>query len=55
MNAVGSGVIEGGWGFVTAAYAITAVILGSYVLSVVGRYRSESARREREARLKVKT
>jgi hypothetical protein len=43
-----SGVLQGGWEFVTAAYAVTAVILGAYVASVLVRYRAESARRDRE-------
>jgi heme exporter protein D len=54
MSEVGSGVLQGGWEFVTAAYAVTAVVLVSYALSVVARYRTESRRREREARPGVK-
>ena len=45
---IGRGVVEGGWEFVTLAYTFTAVILVSYTLSVVLRYRAEKARRERE-------
>ena len=44
------GVIEGGWGFVWAAYLVTAVVLGGYTISVVLRLRDEQARSEREAR-----
>jgi len=46
----GAGVVQGGWGFVTAAYILTAVILVSYTLSVIARYRAEAARRERGPR-----
>ena len=42
-----SGVISGGWEFVQAAYLVSAVVLGSYFLSVHLRYRRES-RAERE-------
>jgi hypothetical protein len=49
MNEIGSGVIQGGWEYVTAAYAISVVILTAYVASVVLRYRAEKARRQREA------
>ena len=45
-----SGVLQGGWEYVTAAYAVTAVILLAYVASVVARYRAEAARRDREPR-----
>lgn len=38
------GVIVGGWGFVIAAYAVTAVGLSSYALSLLARLR----RAERE-------
>jgi heme exporter protein D len=48
MNPIGSGVIEGGWEYVRAAYAISVVILAAYVASVVLRYRAEQARRRRE-------
>lgn len=50
MSEIGSGVISGGWEFVTAAYLATAVILGSYALSVVARFRAEASRRAREPR-----
>ncbi len=48
MNPLGSGVIEGGWEFVRAAYAVSVVILTVYVASVVSRYRAEQARRRRD-------
>ena len=40
MNAP-SGVIEGGWEYVWAAYAMTAVILLGYAVSLIARYRAE--------------
>jgi Na+-driven multidrug efflux pump len=43
------GYIEGGWGFVGAAYAVTAVAFITYTLSVFLRFRAERARAEREA------
>jgi hypothetical protein len=42
-----SGVIQGGWGFVIAAYTVSAVIIGCYAVSVLARYRAEVARRQR--------
>jgi hypothetical protein len=39
-----SGVITGGWGFVIAAYAITAIVFAGYTI-VLG-MRLKSARRE---------
>ena len=50
MNEIGSGVVQGGWGYVTAAYLVSLVILTGYAVSVVWRYRAERARKEREAR-----
>lgn len=44
------GVVEGGWEFVIGAYAITAVALIGYTLSVLRRYGAERARAERDAR-----
>ena len=38
-----SGVISGGWEFVTAAYTLTAIVLGAYVISVLTRFSKESA------------
>jgi hypothetical protein len=43
-----SGVLQGGWEFVIAAYVVTALVLGGYTLSVIARHRAERARRERE-------
>jgi hypothetical protein len=44
------GVISGGWEFVTAAYLLSLVVLSSYALSVVWRYRAEVRRTERDRR-----
>jgi heme exporter protein CcmD len=44
-----SGVIAGGWEYVWAAYALTAVILLGYAASLVARYRAERRKAEREA------
>lgn len=44
-----SGVIEGGWGFVVAAYGVSATVLIGYAVSIHLRYRAERARRRREA------
>ena len=43
-----SGVLQGGWEFVWAAYALSAFVLGSYTVSVILRHRAELLRRERE-------
>ena len=43
-----SGVISGGWEFVTAAYVVSLVVLSSYVVSVVHRFRAEVRRAGRE-------
>ena len=40
MNAP-SGVIEGGWEYVWAAYSLTAVILLGYAATLIARYRAE--------------
>lgn len=42
------GMIIGGWEYIRAAYIITAVILSTYALSVVWRYRSEINRQNGE-------
>lgn len=42
-----TGVIQGGWEFVVAAYAVSAGALFVYGVSLVLRYRSARARRER--------
>jgi heme exporter protein D len=44
------GHIHGGWGFVWAAYSVTAVVLAGYTVSVFIRLRAERARAEREGR-----
>jgi heme exporter protein CcmD len=44
-----SGVLAGGWGFVWAAYGLTLVVVGGYLTSVLGRYRGELRRLDREA------
>ena len=41
-----SGVIQGGWEFVIAAYRVSAAILLGYAFSVLRRYRRERARRD---------
>ena len=40
-----TGVIQGGWEFVWAAYAVSATILTGYGLSVFSRYRAALQRR----------
>ena len=40
-----TGVIQGGWSFVWAAYGVTATILVGYGLSIVARHRSALRRR----------
>ena len=42
-----SGVVQGGWEFVIAAYVVTSVVLGSYAASVFLRYRNERRRLDR--------
>ncbi len=42
-----SGVVQGGWEFVVAAYTVTAAVLGAYTASVFVRLRAE---RQRAAR-----
>ena len=41
--------IQGGWEFVVAAYAVTAAVLGAYAISVFLRFRGEKARASKEA------
>jgi heme exporter protein D len=43
-----TGVVEGGWPFVWAAYVVTTVVLVGYTVSVFLRLRAERARAERE-------
>ena len=45
-----SGVLTGGWEYVTAAYLVSLVILVSYTASVVLRYRAEVRRAQRASR-----
>ena len=45
-----SGMIEGGWEYVIAAYVVTGVVLLGYALSIVARWRDANRRAEREAR-----
>jgi hypothetical protein len=45
-----TGVVEGGWEFVAAAYTVTAAVLTAYAASVFLRYRSEKNRAAVEAR-----
>ncbi|HLQ67283.1 MAG TPA: hypothetical protein VK123_08645 [Candidatus Limnocylindrales bacterium] len=44
-----SGVIAGGWEYVIAAYAATAVVLGGYAASVFLRWRTERNRAATES------
>ena len=43
-----SGVVQGGWGFVAAAYIVTAAVLGGYATSVFLRWSSEKGRAAKE-------
>jgi hypothetical protein len=43
-----SGVISGGWEFVTAAYAVSAFVFVGYTVSVLLRYRAERRRAARQ-------
>ena len=43
-----SGMIQGGWEFVVAAYAVTVAVLGAYAISVFLRFRSEKTRASKE-------
>lgn len=45
-----SGVVQGGWEFVVAAYLVTAAALGGYATSVFLRLRNERSRAATEAR-----
>ena len=44
MNGAPTGVIQGGWEFVIAAYVVSAAILLGYAFSVIWRYRRERSR-----------
>jgi len=49
MNAMApAGVIHGGWGFVVAAYCVSALVLSGYALSIYLRYRAERGRAARQ-------
>jgi heme exporter protein D len=39
-----SGILAEGWGFVWAAYGLTAAVLGAYVVSVLRRHGVEARR-----------
>ena len=42
------GIVVGGWGFVWAAYALTAIVFLSYGVVLITRIREEISRAERE-------
>jgi hypothetical protein len=44
-----TGIVQGGWEFVVAAYVLSAVVLGGYATSVFARYRRERRRASTEA------
>jgi hypothetical protein len=44
-----SGVVEGGWEFVAAAYIVTGAVLSAYATSVFLRYKTEQRRAAAEA------
>ena len=44
-----SGVVQGGWEFVVAAYAVTAAVLGAYTASVIVRLARGAAAARRRA------
>ena len=44
-----TGVVQGGWEFVIAAYSVTALVLGGYTILLHRRYRAECARAARES------
>ena len=46
------GVIAGGWNFVVAAYVVTFGVLAIYVVSLITRFREESARASQEQETK---
>jgi hypothetical protein len=43
-----SGTVVGGWEFVATAYAVTALVIGGYIVSVLARYRFEHRRAAKE-------
>jgi hypothetical protein len=38
-----TGIIQGGWEFVAAAYLVSAAVLGAYAVSVFARFRTAAA------------
>ncbi len=42
------GIVQGGWEFVWAAYALSAVVLGGYATSVIVRLRAAGRAAERK-------
>ncbi len=50
-SGVGSGLLQGGWEFVVAAYVVTALVFGGYFLSVHFRYRAERRQAARDGGL----
>ena len=48
-SGIGSGMVQGGWEFVVAAYSVSAFVFAAYFLSVHLRYRAERKQAEREA------
>jgi hypothetical protein len=44
-----TGVVQGGWEFVAAAYILSAVVLTGYAASVFLRYRTEKRRASTES------
>jgi hypothetical protein len=50
-----TGIVQGGWEFVAAAYVLSAVVLGGYTTSVFLRYRTERRRAAAEAQRETGT
>jgi hypothetical protein len=50
-----TGVVQGGWEFVAAAYVLSAVVLAGYSTSVFLRYRAEKGRASTEAQRGAET
>lgn len=46
---VASGVLQGGWEFILAAYGVSAFVFAAYFLSLHLRYRAERRQAEHEA------
>ena len=49
-----SGIIHGGWGFVAAAYLVSAAVLGAYAASVFWRIKAERLIETGKAALKAR-